>query len=81
MTTISRIFTRDDVDPEILAALLVLADRHQHPAGVAAHEQPGSAPSAPRGTTPAIQNQASIDTSKLSKPDSPLLEPVKLPPE
>ena len=30
---------------------------------------------------PAIQNQASIDTSKLSNPDSPLLEPVKLPPE
>ena len=30
---------------------------------------------------PAIQNQASIETSKLSKPDSPLLEPVNWPPE
>ena len=30
---------------------------------------------------PAIQNQVSTSTSKLSKPDSPLLEPVKLPPE
>ncbi len=30
---------------------------------------------------PAIQNHASMDTSKLSNPDSPLLEPVKLPPE
>jgi hypothetical protein len=30
---------------------------------------------------PEIQNQASMDRSKLSKPDRPLLDPVKLPPE
>ena len=31
--------------------------------------------------TPAMRNQASSEMSKVSNPDSPLLDPVKLPPE
>ena len=80
-TIISRIFTRDDVDAEVLAALLVLADRHQDAPGVAAHEQPARPRSARPGTRPRSRTSVSMATSKLSKPDRPLLEPVKVPPE
>ena len=34
-----------------------------------------------RANSPAIRNQASVDRSKLSKPTSPLEEPVNSPPE
>ena len=81
MTTISRILTRGALIPRYVAALLVLADRDQHPAKIAIDEEPGRGrqhhEADPADREPGFYRQV----EGIVSPTSPLEEPVKVPPE
>ena len=79
-TMSSRIFTRETLMPRYSqrCSFSRIATR-MRPASLRTNSHAAAVMT--MSITPASLNHASSETSKLSKPDRPLLDPVKLPPE